>query len=187
VTVTESSFILTVTAQPATIASPGGSATAMVTVGAGNGYTGQVTFSCSQTAGPSNAAGDAPACLYATAAVAVGQTETFTIETEAAVAQMDYPKPAGKGSGWAGAGGGAVLAFLVFLGIPARRRSWRSMLGILVLMVALGGLSGCGGGGGTTTTGDPGTATGTYTFQITGTGSPAVTPVPFTSFTVTVN
>ncbi len=181
-------FTLSVTTQPPAIASPGGSAAAIITVAPVNGYTGTVTFSCLQTGGPGNAAGDAPVCLYSSSPVTVGGTETFTIETSAKVAELAYPKPAGKGSGWAGAGGGAILAFLVFLGIPARRRSWRSMLGILVLLVALGGLSSCGGGGGgTTSTGDPGTSVGTYTFQITGTGVPAVTPAPFTSFSVTVN
>jgi hypothetical protein len=188
VTVVEASFILTVTTQPAAISSPGGSAAATVTVGAGNGFTGQVTFSCVQTGGPSNASGDTPVCLYSTSPVSVGGTETFTVETEAVVsAQLAYPKPLGKGSGWAGAGGGALLACLVFLGIPARRRSWRSMLGILVVMVALGGMSSCGGGGGSTSTGDPGTALGTYTFQVTGAGNPTVTPAPSTTFSVTVN
>jgi subtilase family serine protease len=190
VTVTESSFILQVTTQPIAIPSPGGNATATITVGAGNGYSGQVTFSCQLTGGPSNASADTPVCLSSsTTPVPVGGTETFTIETESVVAaELAYPKPAGKGSGWAGAGGGALLAFLVFLGIPARRRSWRSMLGILVVLVALGSVSGCGGGGGgSSSQGDPGTALGTYTFQITGVGNPAVTPTPSTTFSVTVN
>jgi hypothetical protein len=100
------------------------------------------------------------------------------------------------GKGWMGAGGGAVLAFLVFLGIPARRRSWRQMLGVLVLMTALGSLAGCGGGGSSGGGGgggggggqtDPGTLAGTYTFLIQATGTPSVTPAVSTTFTVTVN
>jgi hypothetical protein len=96
------------------------------------------------------------------------------------------PNPSGKGKGWVGAGGGAVLAFLLFLGIPSGRRSWKSMLGVLILMVALGSLAGCGGGGGGGTS-NPGTTAGTYTFTVTATGSPAVTPAPTTTFTLTVN
>jgi hypothetical protein len=94
----------------------------------------------------------------------------------------------GKHNGWLG--GGAVLAFLVFLGIPARRRSWRQMLGVLVLIAALGGLSSCGSGGtgtGTTTQTDPGTTAGVYTFTVQSTGSPTVTPGVSTTFQVTVN
>jgi hypothetical protein len=86
-----------------------------------------------------------------------------------------------------GAGSGAALAFLVFLGIPARRRSWRSMLGAIVVMAALGGLSGCGdfweAPGGNSSSG---TTAGTYTFTVTGSGNPQVTSVT-TTFTVTIN
>jgi hypothetical protein len=95
--------------------------------------------------------------------------------------------------GWAEAGGGAVLALLVFFGIPARRRAWRAMLGAFVLLVTLGSLAACGGGGSSggnnngTGTANPGTTAGNYTFTVTGTGNPAVTPAPTTTFTVTVN
>jgi len=41
--------------------------------------------------------------------------------------------------------GGAVLACVLFFGIPARRRSWRVMLGLLVVLVTMAGI-GCGGG-----------------------------------------
>jgi hypothetical protein len=110
--------------------------------------------------------------------------------TAPAAAELTYPNVRGKGKGWLGAGGGAVLAFLVFLGIPARRKSWRAMLGLLVLIAALGSLSACGGGGGgggTTTTPDPGTSAGTYTFTVTGVGNPSVSPSVSATFTVTVN
>jgi hypothetical protein len=78
----------------------------------------------------------------------------------------------------------------MFLGIPARRRSWRTMLGVLVLMAALGSLAACGGGGsggGGGGGGTTGTPLGTYTFSVVAVGSPSVTPVPSTTFTVTVN
>jgi hypothetical protein len=190
VTVTESTFTLSVTTAPTTIASPGGSTSAVVTVNAVGGYTGTVTFSCSQTAGPSNGGGDAPTCSGPTAGVSVGFGATFAVGTSAPIAELTLPRTNGHGRGWAGAGGGAVLALLMFFGIPARRRSWRSMLGMLVLMVALGSLAGCGGGGSNSGGGgnsDPGTAAGTYTFTVTGIGSPSVTPTPTTTFTVTVN
>jgi hypothetical protein len=124
---------------------------------------------------------------------------TFTVSTTApGVAELAYPNLHGKGKGRGngqgkgllGAGGGAVLAFLVFLGIPARRRSWRQMLGVLALIAALSDLSSCGGGGGgntVTSTPDPGTSAGSYTFTVTGVGNPSVSPSVSNTFTVTVN
>jgi hypothetical protein len=116
----------------------------------------------------------------------------FTVGTSPKVGALVYPKVHGKGEDkeLAGLGTGAVLAFLVFLGIPSRRRSWRQMLGVLMLIAALAGLSSCGGGGssgGGTTPTDPGTTAGTYTFTVQATGTPTVTPTVTTTFTVVVN
>ena len=61
------------------------------------------------------------------------------------------------------------------------------MLGALLLLAALGGLSACGdfwqAPSGDTADGTP---TGNYTFTVTGTGSPTVTAVT-TTFVVTLN
>ncbi len=194
VTVTQSVFAL----QAANIASlaPGGTSgnTSTVTVSSSTGYVGTVTLACALTSSPTGAT-DLPSCSVTSgspvtlSSTTTSGTATVTVSTTAASsAALAYPKLPGKGRGWEGAGGGAVLAFLLFLGIPARRRSWRSMLGILVMMAALGSLAACGGGSSTTTPpGNPGTTAGTYTFTVTGTGNPAVTPAPTTMFTATVN
>jgi hypothetical protein len=195
VTVTESTFTLSnpaVAVTPATIA-PGASAAAVVTVAATSGYTGTVTLTCQQTGGPST--GDGTSCTLAGGAAVTltsgttSGTVTFSVATAAPVAAaVTYPQI--RKNGWTGAGTGAVLAVLMLVGIPARRRSWRQMLGVLVLMAALGGLAGCGssstsgGGGGQT---DPGTAAGTYTYTVQATGNPSVTPAVSTTFSVVVN
>lgn len=195
VTVTSASsgsdtYTLAVTA-PAAIA-PGSSVTSTVSVSSSNGYVGSVALTCALTSYPSGAV-YLPSCSISPATVALSSsltsgTATVTLNTTAATsAALASPKLPGKGRGWAGAGGGAVLAFLLFLGIPARRRSWRSMLGVLVVMAALGSLAACGGGSTTTSTGTPGTTAGTYTFTVTGTGTPSVTPVPTTILTLTVS
>jgi hypothetical protein len=99
----------------------------------------------------------------------------------------------GPGKGWLGAGGGAVLALMLFFGIPARRRSWRTMLGALVLMVIMGAMAGCGGGGGgggctsNCGGGNLGTTAGNYVFTVTATGNPAQGSGNTTTFTVNVN
>jgi hypothetical protein len=99
-------------------------------------------------------------------------TATLTITTTAATsAALVHPKR--PGVPWYAAGG-ATLACILLFGIPARRRSWRTMLGMLVFFVALsGGVLACGGGGGGSTggggTSNPGTTAGTYTVTVTGT------------------
>jgi subtilase family serine protease len=167
--------------------------TSTVTVSSLNNYAGAVTLSCVLTS-PTNLT-DPPTCTAtsgsSTITLSSGTTSgkgSVTVSTTAATTgALLYPKLPGKGGGLLGAGGGATLAFLVFLGIPARRRSWRSMLGILVLMAALGGLAACGGGSSGSKPTSAGTTAGTYTFTVTGVGSPAISPAPTTTFTVTVN
>ena len=62
---------------------------------------------------------------------------------------------------------------------------------MLALLIALGSLAACGGGGGSSSNGggtkNPGTTAGAYTFTVTGSGSPAITPAPTTTFILTVN
>jgi hypothetical protein len=176
-------------ASPATVA-PGGTSVSNITVNTSqsNPYTGTVTLTCAKTSGPTNASSDEPLCDVQTAAVGVGSSTPVTVLTIAEVnTELTWPRLGGKGKGWTGAGGGAVLALLIFMGIPARRRSWRSMLGVLVLMALLGGMVACGGGGGGTKTTNPGSAAGTYVYTVTGTGNPAVSPAPATTFTVVIN
>jgi len=208
VTVTESTFTLNsppVAVTPAaatnsTGISPGSSATAVVTAAPTAGYTGTVTLTCAQTSTTASG-GDGATCTSTgngqinLATCGNSCTVTFTIGTSAPIiASLARPNlPGGDHKGWLGAGSGAILALLVFFGIPARRRSWRSMLSVLVVMVAIGTLASCGGG--TTNSGggggggqsDPGTTAGTYTFTVTAAANPSVTPAVTQTFTVTVN
>jgi hypothetical protein len=187
VTVTESTFTLAATT-PASIA-PGSTATSTVSVTAVAGYSGTVTLTCQELADASPTTGDGAQCFIPSTPVAVPGSAIATVTTTAPVTgALRYPDMHGNRRGWESAGGGAVLAFLVFLGIPARRRSWRAMLGMVMLLAALGGMAACGGGGGggTTKQTDPGTAAGTYTFTVVATGNPTVTPTVQTTFTVVV-
>ena len=146
-TVTQSAFAL----QSTNIASltPGATTgnTSTITVSSGTFYTGTVTLSCVLTS-PTNET-DPPTCsitsgstVTMSAGIPSPATSTAMVNTTAATSELVYPKL--HGGGWAGAGGGAILALLVFLGIPSRRRSWRQMLGIVVLMAAIGSLASCG-------------------------------------------
>lgn len=178
------------------IANAGASLPVSVPVSTSNGYVGTVTLTCTLIGAPVGASsGSLPGCMVGgpvtLSASQTSATGTVTVTTPSAVGALAYPK-LGNGKGWMGAGGGAVLALLVFFGIPARRRSWRAMLGMLVLLAALGSLSACGnsgmgggyGGGGNSNL----VAAGVYSFEVTGTGNPAVNPAPGgQAFAVSVN
>ena len=169
--------------------SPGASTFGNVTAATTNGYTGSVNLTCALAKSPQGAV-NLPTCsfqspIYLQNSLTASGQSLFTINTTGPIASMTYP--VGRGSGMFG---GAALAFLCFLGIPARRRGWRNLLGVLVLLFVFGGLGACGGGsngGGGGGGGSSGTTTGSYTFTVTGAGNPAVTPAPTTTFTVTVD
>jgi hypothetical protein len=190
VTVTESTFQLSATAAAA-ISSPGGNSTTTITATAVAGYVGTATLTSCTLSGYSFGDAYLPTCsgpVPSTPLTMGGAGAVFTVNTTAESSELTYPKLPGKGRGAFGAGGGMVLAFLIFLGIPARRRSWRSMLGLILLMAALGSLSACGGSGGSGGGGGiTGTTPDTYTFTVSATGNPSVTPAVTTTFTVVVN
>jgi subtilase family serine protease len=191
VTVTQSTFSV-LPSTPAAV-NPGSPATSTVNVATTTGYSGTVTLTCTLTTSPAGAT-HLPSCSPTTGSSTItlssGTTSgsgSVTVTTTAATSGA-LTRPSLPGRGLTGAGG-AVLALLVFLGIPARRRSWRAMLGVLLLLAALGSLSACGGGGSSSGGGggNSGTTAGSYTFTVTGTGNdPAKTAVTNT-FILTVN
>jgi hypothetical protein len=81
-------------------------------------------------------------------------------------------------------GGGIAVAGLLLFTIPARRRSWRSILGVLVFAAMVGMGIGCGSGGGNSGGGSSGTTTGAYVVTVTGTSGSLSTTTPVN---VTVN
>jgi hypothetical protein len=75
-------------------------------------------------------------------------------------------------------GGGAVLACCLLAGIPARRRGWRAMLPVLLLLAAVGGFTSC-------VTQPKLISPGTYVFEVRGTDGSD--PKIESSATITVN
>lgn len=198
ITVTQSVFSVT-PGTPPTAISPGGTATTTITIATSSSYSGTISLACAPGANnPSNQSGDAPTCTVSPNSIPLGGTNgnsataTVSITTTAASAQMRKPAI----GGWM-AGGGTALALLVFFGIPAQRRRWRNLLGIVALLIAFGGFSACGGGGGGGGgnggggsgggSSNPGTAAGSYTFTVTGTGNPSVSPAPTATINLTIN
>jgi hypothetical protein len=149
--------------------------TSTITMTPIGGFTGSVALTASITASPAGAEHLPTLSFGATSPVSItgtnGGTATLTISTTAATsATLTYPtRP---GVPWYAAGG-TVLACMLLFGIPARRLSWQTMLGMLVFLVAFtSGVLACSGGGRSTGgggTSNPGTTAGAYTVTVTGT------------------
>ena len=187
VTVTQSTYALAATT-PANI-TRGATAASTITWTTANNFSSTVKLStCTlNSGGPSNSSADTPKCTVSSTAFDSTGSGTATVTTTAATTALLQKPHLG---GWAEAGSGAVLALIAFFGIPARRRGWRAMAGMVLLLIALGSLAACGGGGGGGGgggTSDPGTASGTYTFTVTATGNDAAHTTANKTFTVTVN
>ncbi|MGA2730587.1 MAG: protease pro-enzyme activation domain-containing protein, partial [Terracidiphilus sp.] len=125
-----------------TAVAPGGTATSAITVTSTTGYAGTVTMTCAlNSGGPANQSGDAPACSIPGTAVSAGGKATATVTTTA-VTTGALVRPDFRRNGLSLAGlGGAGLALLFLLRLQAWRRSWQSLLGVLTLLLALGGLA----------------------------------------------
>jgi len=150
--------------------------TSTITLTPGGGFTGSVAMTAALTVSP-NGAQDLPTVSFGTTTpvnitgTSAG-TATLTITTTAPTSStLVYPSRPGF---LRYAVRGSALACVLLFCIPTRRRSWRRMLGMLVLLAALtdgiiacggGGSSGGGGGGGGVS--NPGTSAGTYTITVT--------------------
>jgi hypothetical protein len=142
------------------------------TVTPSGGFTGSVVLTAAITASPTGAQYLPTLSFGSTTPVSITSasagTATLTVYTTApTTAVLSYP--ARPGTPWY-ATGGATLACILLIGIPARRRSWRTILGMLALLVALtGGVLACGGSSGGGGTSYPGTTAGNYIITVTGT------------------
>ena len=160
--------------------------TSTITLTPAGGFTGPIALSCAITP---VAASDPATCSVpgsATITGAAAQTTTLTVNTTAATSALNQTRKLF----WPSAGS-AVLACILLIGIPARRRRWQRIVGMLVLLFSIadgllacgGGGSGAGGGGGGGGGGNAGTTAGTYSITVTGT-SGAITETGAVTLTV---
>ncbi|MGA2047152.1 MAG: hypothetical protein ABSG96_05640 [Terracidiphilus sp.] len=149
-----------------------------ITIAPSNGFTGSVTLTASVTSSPNGALYPPTLSFGSTSPVNItgtnAETAALTITTTAATTSSALFHPRRPCASWYAASG-AALAGLLLLGIPARRRSWRTLLGMFLFLIALtAGVAACGGGGNGTGGGGggiAGTTSGTYTITVTGTSS----------------
>jgi hypothetical protein len=167
-------YTLAATPASATVKA-GSSASFTITLTPSNGYNGTVTFSC----------GTLPAkvsCTFSPTSLVGGSqpvTTTLTVTTTAATASLVAPvRPNSKSSAptfWASLSGLGVFGLvLTGNGKKRNRRQMAIVLGILLLAMMFS-LVGCSGGGsssgGNGGGGTPGTPAGSYTVQLTATGT----------------
>lgn len=153
--------------------------TSTVTVTPTGGFTGNVSLSAAITSEPTGAV-NPPTLSFGSTTPAVisganAATATLTISTTGATGCSSTSSMRRPATAWYGAGGAALACVLLF-GIPARRRCWRTMLGMLLLLLALtGGVLACGGSPGGTCifAGPADTSAGTYVITVTGTSGTA--------------
>ena len=157
----------TLSGDPVSISSPGGSTTAAITITPSGGFTGTVTLSCAVTSMPANAV-DPPTCTVSQPSAISGTqavTATLTVNTTGGTQSAANNNPMAK------LGSGCALAVLVFLFLPRRRQTWQALLGLLMFVVLVAGTGGCGGSSSVTTKGTTGTTEGNYTVTVTGASS----------------
>ncbi len=180
------------TATPSPV-NPGASTTSSVTLTGTSGYSGTMNLSCSLTSSPIGAQ-SLPTCALNPTSVTLttggNGTSTFTVNTTAA-STTGMVRPTDRHL-WKLGGGGAVLAAVLLIGIPSRRRCWVSLLALLLAFVVVEAI-GCGGGGGGGSTGGggggsstPATTAGNYSFTVTATDSANAKITILTTVNVTV-
>jgi hypothetical protein len=149
--------------------------TSTITVVPGGGFTGSVTLTAAVSSGPTPGIDPPTLSFGSTSPVTIADTSagsaTLTVSTTPATSGCTQSALIPGRVPWY-TSGGMVLACLFLFGLPGRRRRWRSLLGMFVLLAALtaSGL-GCGGGAKQTTCPpiQPGTTPGAYTITVTGT------------------
>lgn len=192
-------ILLTVTAEPAFGPSGASGSNTAITVAPGvtsgntstisllgiNGYSGTVNLSCSISP---TAAHDPATCSLSPESVTLSgttvQTSTLTVTTTAFSAKNQMKKLP-----WTPASG-TILALVLLIGIPRKRRNWLMMLGLALLFASVSAI-GCGGGGSKGSSGpagNNGTSAGVYIVTVTGTGtsSGSLSPITATVGTVTL-
>jgi pseudomonalisin len=137
----------TVSGDPVTIASAGGSGTSTVTVSSSSGFNGTVALSC---APPASTAAQiscsfSPTSVVLTSAT-TSATATLTVTTTAAHAAHTTSAKARSplGAGWFVAASGTLISGILMIGFPGRRR-W-IFVSALFTCVFLATAVGCGGG-----------------------------------------
>ena len=149
--------------------------TSTITMTPAGGFTGSVTLTAAITSSPAGAVAPPTLSFGSTTPLTISgnstATATLTIATTLGQpSQCTSSNKEERGVPWY-SGGGAILASVLLVGVPARRCSWRALLGLLALLtIFTAGVSACGGGSRQicSTAIAASTTPGTYTITVTG-------------------
>jgi len=171
--------------------SPGANAMVVVTLLTNPAYVGTINLTCALTNSPAGAQ-SLPTCIMTPSSVAImaggSKTSVLTVYTTAASTSA-HVRPF-RQQLWGIGPEGAVLAVVLFFGLPPRRRRWISML--VLGVIAVSGAIGCVSGGGSSAAppssspSTPATTVGSYTFTVTGTDTVSATMTSSTNVVITV-
>jgi hypothetical protein len=129
---------------PSLTVSAGGSATTSLSIASVLGFNGNIALACGSGL-PAGAA-----CSFSPASLAGGGQSNLTVTMEGPFTQTQAKNDSHKSSGWAQGAELCGLFGLFFAGFARQRRKVMPML--MVLVMAFGFLSGCGGNAGPTAT-----------------------------------
>ena len=168
-------FVLSANTTSIGVSIPGGSGSLTLTIGANDGFTGTVHFSCAGLPAEST-------CNFNPATIAGNGTTILTVTTTAPH-QVATLKLGSSTTVWM-ASSLTVLGGILLIGLPRRRYRWTNLL-MLVTFACLFVIVGCGGGNSNTsppppTHTDPGTPSGTSNVIVTATSGSLSHSVSFT-------
>lgn len=160
----------TLSGSPISALTPGQSGSSTITVTPSGGFTGSVQLTCAITSTPAKAS-DLPTCSVTAPSAITGSSSvmaTLTVHTTAATTAALATR--NQGNLYLA---GSAAATLLLLGLPARSRRWKALLGMVIFAALLGGVVGCGGGSPGTKPVNPGppdggTTAGNYSVTVTG-------------------
>jgi hypothetical protein len=146
-----------------TIASGGGTGTSTITILPSGGFTGQVSLTCAVTNSPAQAF-DVPTCKVTQPPAISGSesaTAMLTVNTVGATNSTAH-------SSLLSFGGGTTLAALFIFCLPRRRRTWGTLLGLLVCFGLIAATTACSNVPQTLNSQSSGTTAGDYSITVTG-------------------
>jgi len=169
---TTGDFSILATNPTVTVASGSpGSATLTLASATYNPFTGNVSLSCAVTGGPTGATVLPTCAAPATVAVSPSAQSTATLQITTSFPPSTTQTAMHSHRGLFAMGGGSTLAFVLLLGVPSRKRRWKGLIALMLLVTASGMVIGCSGSGTQPPSTPPASPTlvpaGTYTAVVT--------------------